>query len=314
MTVLELLSYNNYISGQTIAKKLKISRAAINKQINILRESGYCIDGIKNRGYKLISCSVDEFNIESISSIISKNNFVKKVSFYKKTNSTQIEAKKNADIYIDGTLIIANEQTDAYGRMQRKWVASSGGLYFSIILKPRMLLQNVAQISLVASIGVAQALINLGFKAQIKWPNDIFIKDKKVCGILVETAAEADMVRWVIVGIGLNVNNILPNDLLNNSTTLSLENKSIINRTKVFKDVIIELDKAYNKFLECGFDNMKDKYNELSYLTNKNVKINSLDGEHFGEAISIDSYGRLLVKQNGIVNKYLSGDVSVRIK
>ena len=314
MNVLELLSENNYISGQTLAKKLKISRAAVNKQINILRRSGYSIDGIKNLGYKLISVSSDEFTAQKVISAASQVGLISKTIFFTKTNSTQTQLKKNADVYSDGTLIIASEQSSAYGRMERKWSASSGGLWFSILLKPKMPLLNVAQISLVASLSVAQALINLGFSAQIKWPNDIFISGKKVCGILVETAAEADMVRWVTLGIGLNINNILPSDLLNTSTTLSLEKKSTVSRVEILREVLIEFEKAYNKFLKDGFVNMKDNYNEHSYLINKNVKVASLDGEYFGKAIGVDSYGRLLVEQNGEVSKFLSGDVSVRIK
>ena len=314
MNVIELISENNYISGQALAGKLKISRAAVNKQINMLRRSGYSIDGVKNLGYKLISISSDEFTAQKVISAVSQVGLVSKTIFLTKTNSTQTQAKKNADVYSDGTLIVACEQSNAYGRMERKWSASSGGLWFSILLKPKMLLQNVAQISLVASLSVAQALINLDFLAKIKWPNDIFISGKKVCGILVETAAEADMVRWVTLGIGLNINNILSSDLLNTSTTLSLEKKSTVSRVEILREVFIEFEKAYNKFLKVGFVDMKDNYNELSYLINKNVKVASLDGEHFGKAIGIDSYGRLLVEQNGAVSKFLSGDVSVRIK
>jgi len=314
MNVLELLSENNYISGQTLAKKLKVSRAAINKQINKLRRSGYCIDGVKNLGYKILSVSSDEFSAQSTLLSLSQCSLIKKTIFLNKTNSTQIQAKKNADVYSDGTLIIGCEQNSAYGRMARKWHASSGGLWFSLLLKPKMLLQNVAQISLVASLSVAQALINLGFSAQIKWPNDIFISGKKVCGILVETAAEADMVRWVALGIGLNINNLLPFELLNTSTTLSLEKGATVSRIEVLREVLLEFEKAYSQFLKDGFVGMKENYNALSYLINKNVKVASLDSEYFGKAVGIDSYGRLLVKQNGTVSKFLSGDVSVRIK
>jgi len=314
MNVLKLLSEYNYISGQAIAKKLKISRAAINKQINMLRRSGYSIDGVKNLGYKLVSISSDDFNAQQVITAASQVSLVTKTIFFIKTNSTQTQAKKNADIHSSGTLIIASEQNSAYGRMERKWSASSGGLWFSLLLKPKMLLQNVAQMSLVASLSVAQALINLGFSAKIKWPNDIFITGKKVCGILVETAAEADMVRWIALGIGLNINNLLPYELLNTSTTLSLEKGATVSRVEILREVLLEFEKAYTQFLKDGFISMKDNYNTLSYLINKNVKVVSLDGEYFGKAIGIDSYGRLLIEQNGIVSKFLSGDVSVRIK
>jgi len=314
MNVLELLSDNNYISGQALAKKLKISRAAINKQINTLRRNGYSIDGVKNLGYKLISIPSDEFNAQRVIVATSQVGLVSKTIFFAKINSTQTQIKKNADVYSNGTLIIACEQNSAYGRMERKWSALSGGLWFSLLLKPKMLLQNVAQLSLVASLSVAQTLINLGFSAQIKWPNDIFIAGKKVCGILVETAAEADMVRWVALGIGLNINNLLPLELLNTSTTLSLEKGTIVSRVEILREVLLEFEKAYSQFFKDGFVSMKENYNALSYLINKNVKVASLDSEYFGKAVGIDSYGRLLVKQNGTVSKFLSGDVSVRIK
>ncbi len=316
--ILEKLKQSeDFISGQEISKELHMTRAAIWKYINILREDGYNIESVPSKGYRLVSLP-DILSYEEIKEYL-KTDFIKRsIYYFNSIDSTNKKAKEIAQDEQEGTVIIAEEQTAGKGRMGRSWVSPKGkGIWMSLILKPTMEPMKVPKLTLIGAAAVHKALENMKIKAQIKWPNDVLIDGKKICGILTEMSGELNMVNYVIMGIGINVNldeKDIPDQLKDKATSLKISTGKEINRKELTANILNEFEKLYISFKE------KDQMNEVlkicrenSILLGEEVKIIRGNDVRIGKAIDINENGELLIKFEGDkVESIIAGEVSLR--
>jgi BirA family transcriptional regulator, biotin operon repressor / biotin---[acetyl-CoA-carboxylase] ligase len=312
MNILEILKPGFFVSGEDMARSLKISRAAVHKQIARLRKAGYNIDGAQNLGYKLLS-RPDLVNPEAINHYLKKNGVIAHSVFcFPETTSTQDEAKKIAETPIQfPALVIAERQTASYGRLRRQWVADEGGLWFSLVLKPVLEPDRIPQITFAASLAVCRAVeAAFGLNPGIKWPNDVLFKGKKFAGILTEMSAEVGKLNWVIVGIGINANNSIPEALKDTAISLSEASGEKINRAEFLSTVLSEFYGLYDIFIEKGFAGFQKEYNQKSMLIGAEVSVDTGTEVIKGTAQKIDASGYIWLKTaEGKATKIIAGDV-----
>ncbi|MDR2425587.1 MAG: biotin--[acetyl-CoA-carboxylase] ligase [Endomicrobium sp.] len=307
MKILEILSDEKYISGNKISAALGISRAAVHKQIRKLIKGGFIIKS-SVKGYKLIK-SVLPFKAEDvIKKFLSPTRICKKILHFRRTASTQTKLKNLAQKgEPEGTIVTANEQTSSYGRMQRKWISCSGGLWFSMLLKPKISPDCAAYISLLIALALNRILKrNYAVKTKIKWPNDILVEDKKIAGIIVEMSAEQDMVNWIVAGVGINIYNSLPEDLPQAASLGSMVKKSI-DRTKIMSAFLMEFDKIYNDFCSSGFGRFCEEYNKNQEFLNENIIIDTGFGIIKGVNRGISGDGKLIIENEKGFEIIISG-------
>ena len=303
---------NNHISGEDISDSLKISRAAVWKHIQELRKDGYEIEAIPHLGYKLLS-SPDRLISDEITSGLHTKILGKRVhSFDTVTSTMDVAFDLGVKSEPEGTIVCAECQTKGRGRLGRGWVSSSGkGIYLSIILRPKILPNEASKLTLLTAVATCEAIRDFtGVDCQIKWPNDLLINEKKVAGILTELSAEMDMVRFVVIGIGINVNNS-KNLLPSKSTSLKEELSKQVSRVGLLKTVLKKFDEKYILFSKEGFKKIADEWRSLSATLGRRVKVMHQKEYTEGQAVDIDSDGGLLIrKDSGFTEKVLTGDVT----
>lgn len=317
-TILEILRKDKgYVSGETISRTLKLSRAGIWKHIEELRKEGYRIEARSGEGYRLEGIP-DRLLIQEVRQGLGTNRFGVYLESYDEVPSTMdVAFQAGIKGAPEGALICAESQTQGKGRMGKIWVSPAGqGLYFSLVLRPDLTADKVARLTLLAAVAVCEALRDIcGCDARIKWPNDILIGSRKVCGILTELCAEMEQVRFAVVGIGINVYG-RREDLPENATSLMAESTSgalgaEVSRVKILQAVLRSFECWSDLLRQEGFDPVLTKWRELSTTLGKRVRIEEPFGSIDGIALDIDATGGLMVQNdNGVVVKRMSGDVT----
>lgn len=218
-------SGENFISGEQLSKELGISRTAIWKHINALREEGYNIESVNKKGYRLAEKPYDILSPENISHNLSTEFIGKNIIHFDTIDSTNDYAKEIGNKVNGGTLIISEQQTKGKGRLGRSWNSKSGdGIWMSLIIKPKIEPYKAPFLTLVAGASIIKALDHLGVDVSIKWPNDIILNNRKICGILTELSAEMERVNYIVIGIGINIKTInFPNEIKEKATSLYKE-------------------------------------------------------------------------------------------
>ena len=317
--ILRLLkdSKGEFISGEKISERFGVSRAAIWKYINALKEEGYEIESVPRRGYRIVS-SPDILTYEEVKGYLKTRFMGRDICYFDTIDSTNIKAKELAMCKAEGTVVISEEQTLGRGRMGRNWISPKGkGIWMSLILKPKIGPMKVAKITQIGAAAVNLALNDLGIQSFVKWPNDIVINGKKVCGILTEMSCELNMINYVVMGIGINVNldkEDFQDEVSKVGTSLKVETGKFVDRKKLLGVFLNRFEELYIPFVEE--DNFKDTLNvcrENSILIGKEVKIIRGDEEKKGKVLDIDEEGELVVSyEDGRIENVLSGEVSVR--
>ena len=311
-------SDGEFVSGEDMATKLNITRAGVWKHIKKLRDNGLDIIGKKN-GYK-INDSPDLLQPEKIQKNLNTKIIGKNIFYRPKVDSTNNIAKKMArENAVDGTVIIAEEQTNGKGRLERNFYSPKEKcILFSVILRPKCFPKDAPKFTLLAAVAVARAMEKFNLHAEIKWPNDIVHDGRKIVGILTELAAEVDFVKWIVVGVGINVNikpEDFPEDIKNIASSLyEINGKKNLSRVDFFQTLLEEFEKIYLSANENGFGEILNLWKKYNVTLGKNIKVISADtGDvFFGKAIDIDSDGALIVEtENGRQTVY-AGDVSIR--
>ncbi|SKC92874.1 biotin--[acetyl-CoA-carboxylase] ligase [Maledivibacter halophilus] len=317
--VLEVLkkNKNNFISGEQLSNRLGVTRTSIWKQINILKEEGYKIESISRKGYKLIEepdiLSRDDLLIE-----LQNNKLGNDIYYFKTIDSTNNYGKKLAlDGALEGTIVLSDEQTGGRGRLGRAWVSPPGtSISMSIILRPTIYPNEAAKITEITAAAVANAISRVTkLKTGIKWPNDIIINSKKVCGILTEMSAEINSINYVIVGMGINVNiNEFPDEINNVATSLKKELNMEISRKELVINIVNEFEKLYYDFINTGdLSKTVEICKEKSVILGKMIKIINRNEIIIAKAIDIDENGELIIKKDdGEIINIISGEISVR--
>ena len=317
--VLKLLKTNKdeFLSGEKISDEFGVSRSAIWKYMNTLKEEGYEIESVPRKGYRLIS-SPDILTYEEIDEYLRTQYIGRKVYYMNKVSSTNIKAKDMAMEEEEGTVIIAEEQTEGKGRLGRNWVSPKGkGIWMSIILKPKVEPTKVAKITLIGAAAVNQGLKDMRIKSYIKWPNDIVIENKKVCGILTEMSCELNMINYVIMGIGINVNldkKDFQEELINKATSLKEVVGYELDRKRLLACILNNFEKLYIPFKEKGdISKTIEIARRESVLLGKDVQIIRGDIRRIGRVLDIDEEGQLIVEyENGKIEEVFSGEISIR--
>lgn len=312
-----LRTTNDYVSGQELCDRLGVSRTAVWKTINKLKEEGYEIEAIQNKGYRLLSYPdvVTESEIKSRLETEWAGNTVVYAEVVDSTNNLAKRLGEEGKSH--GTLAIAEEQTAGKGRRGRSWSAPPGfGIWMSLLLRPNLNPSCASMLTLVSGLSVTRAIEEVtGLKVQIKWPNDIVYEGKKICGILTEMSAEMEGIHYVVVGIGINVNiEEFPEELKQKATSLKIICGKKIDRVEIVTAFLKYFESDYSKFLKTeDLELLKTDYEYR--LVNLNQKVNILDGKkgYIGTAIGIEKDGGLLVeKEDKSVIAVTSGEVSVR--
>jgi BirA family biotin operon repressor/biotin-[acetyl-CoA-carboxylase] ligase len=302
-----------YVSGEELSRELGISRAAVWKHIENLREEGYVIEAFPHLGYKLISIP-DRLTEVELKWQLKTDIIARKVYSYKETASTNDTAHNLATHgEKEGSVVIAESQTAGRGRMGRKWASpKSKGAYFSIILRPDILPKEVSSITLISALSVAKTIREMtNLAAFIKWPNDVLINNQKICGILTEMNAETDKINFVIIGIGININTkkeLLPKG----ATSIMEEYDAEMSRVDVVRGIFKNLDKYYRLFKSGRIAEIIKEYKEFSNFLGTRIQVAHHDAKIEGYAIDVDRDGALILRMDsGLNERVLAGDVTM---
>jgi BirA family transcriptional regulator, biotin operon repressor / biotin---[acetyl-CoA-carboxylase] ligase len=296
----------SWVSGEEVASRLKVTRTAVWKQVQSLRTRGYNIEATTKKGYRLKEVP-DLLDPKLIRLGLKTETLGRDIICFREASSTNEEAKKIAPSSEDGTVVLAETQTSGRGRLERMWHSPTGGIWMSLIFKPDIPLSQVSGINMAVDVGLARAIESLGLKVGIKWPNDILIGEKKVCGILTEISAEIDRLNYAVVGIGLNANVDLELFLPEwNATSLSAELGQKVSRSDLIGTMLEEIEKAY---CSVESDEIYNEWCRRSATLGRQVKIIQRSGDLYGEAISLFRDGALCIMlPNGVRQKILAGD------
>lgn len=316
--ILRLLrSADGYISGQELCNRFGVSRTAVWKAINQLKEAGYEIEAQQNKGYRLMAAP-DLMTEAEIKSLMHTDWVAKEVLYFDTIDSTNTKAQELAEKgYPSGTLVVADKQESGKGRRGRSWVSPSGtGIFMTLMIKPDINPNNASMLTLVAALAVAKAITSVtGEEAMIKWPNDIVVNGKKVCGILTEMNAQFDYINHIVVGIGINVHNeSFPEEISQMASSLMIEaGGKRFHRAQIIAETMSYFEQYYDTFLKTqDLSALVREYDEL--LVNRNKSVRVLDPKELfdGKAMGITPKGELIVDTWESRKLVSSGEVSVR--
>ncbi len=318
----KLREANGFVSGQELCEYYGVSRTAIWKSIKQLEKDGYTIEAQNNKGYRLVDDNdIDVFSKVEIESHMDTRWVGRNIVFHKETGSTNLDAKRLADEETPtGALVVADMQTAGRGRRGRDWVSPAGkDIYMTLMLRPECRPEKASALTLVMALAVLEAMrefMPLDKPMGIKWPNDIVIDNKKACGILTEMSAELDGIHYVVIGVGINVNQTeFSDEISKTATSMFIENGDKINRSRLVARVMHYFEKDYEIFEKTwNLTGLVDKYNKYLVNCGKEVRVLDPKGEYDAIAEGINENGELIVrrKDNGETVLVYAGEVSVR--
>ncbi len=308
---------DGYISGQQLCEKFQVSRTAVWKVMEQLKAEGYQIEAVRNRGYRLEK-SPDVMTKTELDSLLDTAWAGRNIFYFSETDSTNTQAKRLGDEgAVHGTLAVAEKQTGGKGRRGRRWESPAGSsIYMSILLRPDILPNQAPMLTLVMAQSVAKAIqIYAGEEALIKWPNDIVLNGKKVCGILTEMSTEIQWINHVVIGAGINVNTEnFPAEIAETATSLYLESGKRQKRSLLIAEVLRQFERYYSLFLDAGdLSAVQEEYNSLLVNLGREARVLEPGHEYNGTAAGINETGELLIHtKDGQIRKVYAGEVSVR--
>ncbi|EUJ32952.1 bifunctional biotin operon repressor/biotin-[acetyl-CoA-carboxylase] synthetase [Listeria floridensis FSL S10-1187] len=313
--LLELFSAypGDFVSGQKIADTLGLSRAAVWKHMDSLRKEGFQIDAVRNKGYRLGGRGAP-YSKDSLLLGLDTKFVGKSLYFYDEVESTQTTAFQKAnDGAADGTVIVADAQSMGKARLRRVWTSTRGeGIFSSTILKPQIPIIDVPQFTFIASVAVAESVRKItGLEPRIKWPNDVYIGTRKICGILTEMQAEAETIHAVIIGIGINVNQAsFEEELEDKATSLRIEAGREFSRTELLQELLRQIERFYLIYNEEGFTPIKLLWEAQAIPFSQRITVRTLQGTIHGRAEGISDSGVLFVRDEaGELHSVYSADI-----
>ena len=318
-----LRNSEDYVSGQQLCDKFGVTRTAVWKAVNQLKEDGYRIESVPRKGYRLVESPEDILSVSEIASRLTTKWAGRKLYYYDVTGSTNNDAKRLAEEgNPHGTVVVADIQNAGKGRRGRAWQTLSGtALSFTLLLRPEFAADKASMITLVMALSVAEAVEQMtDTSATIKWPNDIVVNKKKICGMLTEMTMtpEMDEIQYIVVGVGINVNNGSPEEfqeeIRGTATSLKMETGRQLGRAELLERVLVRFEDNYEIFLET-LDLSKLQAAYQCHLQGVGTEVRVLDpaGEYTGISQGINEQGELIVvKENGEKVQVYAGEVSVR--
>lgn len=307
-----------WVSGESLAQRMTISRTAIWKHIRTLREEGYVIESSQKKGYLLRESSglllENEIREGLNTSVFGKRD----ITYFRHTDSTNTRAKFFASEGApEGTLIVAEEQTKGRGRRGRTWFSPPGeGIYTSIIVRPSLSPHEAPKLTLMASVAVAETLLSMTpLAVSIKWPNDIIVNGRKIAGILTEISTEMERIDYVVIGVGINVNTPrehLPPDLQDIATSVCMETGQSFPRITLLRAYLEWLEIYYTTFMTRGFEPVMRRWKSLSGIIGRRIRVDLIERVRTGEVMDVDKDGFLILReQDGTLERIISGDVTI---
>ncbi len=316
--ILELLYKNpsDWLSGEEISRILGISRTAVWKYINLLRESGYEIESSSRHGHRLVSRKNTFSEFEIRRKLNTEIFGCRDIHIFEETDSSNIQAFKMASNGApEGTIVIAESQTGGKGRLGRKWVSPPGkNLYLSLILRPQIPTINAPRLTLVTAVALSETLDSLGASGHmIKWPNDILSGGKKLSGILTEMKADCDSIDFIIIGLGINLNispEDYPSEIRESVTSFKEITGSETDRIMFLNMLLFNFEKNYRLFLDGHFPEILDKWIEKSSIINRKINVINFDDVFTGLVTGVTPDGNLVVKTENGIRQVNSGDIN----
>ncbi|SEA53450.1 BirA family transcriptional regulator, biotin operon repressor / biotin-[acetyl-CoA-carboxylase] ligase [Desulfuromusa kysingii] len=315
--ILSLLrtSSAGYISGQEISNQLHVSRAAVWKQIKVLRELGFEVESKHSQGYRLLS-SPDILLAAEIENELNCSLIGRSVVSFPVIDSTNVQARRLADEgALEGTVVVADQQSAGRGRLGRRWESPFGvNLYCSIILRPDIPVQQAPQLTFLSAVAVAETLNEIcNLTAEVKWPNDILVNGAKISGLLNEMSAETEQIHFVILGVGINLNmaaDQFPRELNYPVTSVLLATEEKVDRLLFLRTFLQRLDACYAELLTQGFAPVRRRWESLCNVINRQVDVDLGAEVLRGTVVGLDPEGALRLQlENGEIKKILAGDV-----
>jgi BirA family biotin operon repressor/biotin-[acetyl-CoA-carboxylase] ligase len=307
------------VSGADLSQSLGVTRAAIWARIEDLRSFGYEIEASPHHGYRLLQ-TPDVLHADDLLSLVPKGQIIgRDIRVFQETQSTNDVAEKLArDGVGEGVVVFAESQTRGRGRLGRKWISPARkGLWFSVLLRPDLRPQAATQLTVAAATALVRAVHgHTGLHAEIKWPNDILIRGKKVAGVLTELSAELDHIKYIVLGIGVDVN-LSASDLLADvrkiATSLKIEAGQAFRRADLAATILAELDHDYERIRNQQFAALADEWEKHCTTLGQRVAIQIGERTVEGRAESLDDDGALLLRtDHGHLERIIGGDVTLR--
>lgn len=316
--ILRLLKESSsYISGQQLCDHFQVSRTAVWKVMEQLKKEGYTIEAVRNKGYRLLD-SPDVLSKAEIESLVTTKWAGRQVVYYDETDSTNNQAKAAGEKgEVHGTLFVADRQTAGKGRRGRGWESPSGNsVSMTILLRPEIPPVKAPMLTLVMALAVADGIRDvLGVDAGIKWPNDIVLNKKKICGILTEMSTEIDYINYVVIGVGINVNQeTFPDEIKETATSLKVETGKPVKRAGVIAAVMERFEQYYEQFVQReDLSGIREAYEACLVNRDRDVRVLDPAGAYEAHAKGINDTGELIVVlPDGIEREIYAGEVSVR--
>jgi BirA family transcriptional regulator, biotin operon repressor / biotin---[acetyl-CoA-carboxylase] ligase len=303
------------VSGAFMAAQLGISRTAVWKYLVQLEELGYVFEHRKGQGYRITSWP-DKLHPWEIERYLSTTRIGREIVYKDAIDSTNNLAFKLAlDSRSEGTCVIAESQDAGRGRLQRKWHSPFGkNIYVSVILRPAIHPSRVYPLTFISSLAVFDLLAGFDVKPRLKWPNDVLVAKKKMCGTLIELSTEPDAVRFVVVGIGLNVNvesKDLSDEIIDVATSLLMEAKKPFERASVCGILLNNLERYYDMFVNQGVETICRLWEERAGIRGTYMEIRQFDVVHKGICEGIDRDGAVLLRSGNDVVRVIAGDAAI---
>jgi BirA family biotin operon repressor/biotin-[acetyl-CoA-carboxylase] ligase len=305
------------VSGEEAAREGGISRVAIHKHVSKLRRDGYQLESEMGRGYRLVPRfdGLLPLEIKAKLRAFHVNIFGTEIVTLECTDSTQKYLRTMAEGgAAEGTLVVSLEQEQGKGRMGRAWSSPKGGLWFSLLLRPFLPVEDLHKLTLLFGLSVSMALGAMGIQTALKWPNDVLYQGRKVCGILTEASVEPDRVDYVLVGIGVNANftaESLPDVIWRSATsTLDILGRRV-DRAELLCHILKESETLYMEAQKNGFSRIIGCWRERLSTIGHRVLISTPAGNQAGTALGIDDSGSLVVDTGKGTIRVSSGDVTV---
>jgi len=315
---LKILSFlkahkSEFLSGQDMSDILKISRVAVWKDIKKIRSLGYKIESKQNLGYRL----VDSSELWEVTQNLNTEFLGKRVYYFDTIDTTQNFAMKIASKSNEnGTVVISKKQTGGRGRMKRKWKSPAGGIWMSIILHPKFDVSYATLVPIATSLALCIAIEKiLKIKPELKWPNDVTLRGKKIAGILIDTSIVSNEIENMVLGIGINFK-IKPHELANTIkktpnfygvATLVKKNESALPLVQQF---LYELENIFQLINSGRIKKIKNGWTKRSSTIGRSVSIVTNEGNLNGKAVKIDSNGALIISKGKKIEKILVGDIT----
>ena len=309
---------SEFLSGEKLSKSLNLSRAAIWKNIKKLQSLGYKIESKSKTGYRLHS-DTTLFLPWEISDGLQTDIIGRKIYYFDTIDSTQNFALKlSQKPHENGSVVIAERQTKGRGRLNRKWVSPKGGIWLSILLRPNFELSQTSLFPMITSLALSIAIEKiLKIKPELKWPNDVTLKGKKVAGILIDVSIESNKIDYLVIGAGINfrihpseISRLIKNPQRRYGVTTLVKEKQDANPVELIQQFLFELEQMYNKVISNSIGEIRKEWIKRSSTIGKNVTATTTTGLLKGKAIGIDETGALLLSNRGKIQRLLAGDIT----